>query len=647
MKRNFAFILSGLFVILLSGCVSLASDITPPPNAESYSANETPVAVESVFPIVPPDPNNGQAIFTEKCAPCHGELGMGDGPQSANLPVPVAPLGNSTLAAASRPVDWYNMVTNGNLERYMPGFASLDDRQRWDVVAYALNLSLSQDAIAAGKEIYTTDCVSCHGEQGTGGSKAPDWQAESGRLAQLSLEEIATVTKDGTGDMPGFSTNLSATDLTAVAQYVRQISFAASAEVSAATLAPVITEASVVKETPGGGSPTLIPTTNQEPLPQPNVPDTAATPVGTPVSEVPTEITVTGKITAAESISIPSGLKVTLVGFDAMSQVFEDQADVKSDGSYVFNNVEFVTGRAFMATVDYNGLTFSSEVYHGTEGVPVASIDLPIPYYETTSDLSALRADRLHLFFDFTRTEFVQVVELFILNNTGDKAIVSTDGKGSVAFELPDGATNLQFQDSTIGERYIQTDKGFADSAAILPGQGTQILFAYDLPYSRKADIAVALPIPVDAAVVMVPEGSVKLTSDQLQSTGSRQVQGVNLEMFTASNLPADSTLEMTLSGRISSTATVETGSSTGLIIGGGVLGLALVGAGIWLWRQKKQDDVDEDEETEPLPGEESRESIMDAIITLDDRFQAGELAEDAYKARRAELKAKLVTLAK
>jgi len=335
---------------------------------------------------------------------------------------------------------------------------------------------------------------------------------------------------------------------------------------------------------------------------------------------------------------------VTLVGFDGMNQVYEDQVDVSAVGAFEFTEVEFVAGRAFMATMDYNGLVFSSEVYHSTEGLPEGAIDLPIFYYETTSDLAGLRADRLHLFFDFTRPEFVQVVELFILNNTGDKAIVSTDGKGTVAFDLPEGATNLQFQDSTIGERYLQTEKGFADSAAILPGEGSQILFAYDLPYSRKADVAITVPIPVDAAVIMMPEGSVKLTSPQLQSTGIRQVQGVNLEMFSASNLSAGSVLEMTLSGRISSAATVEAGSSTGLLIGGGVLGLVLIGAGIWLWRQKKQGET---EEGELDTGVETSESIMDAIITLDDRFQAGELSEEAYQIRRAELKEKLTALTK
>lgn len=569
---------------------------------------------------------------------------MGDGPQSANLPIPVAALADPVLASSARPVDWYTLVTNGNLERYMPGFTSLDDRQRWDVVAYALKLSLSQDTITAGKEIYTANCVSCHGAQGTGGSNAPDWQAESGRLAQLSLQEIAAVTKDGVGDMPGYSASLSEAEVNAVAQYVRQLSFAASAQLLAVTPAPGIAETPNLNGTPAEGEVTQIPTSNEEQFPPPNVPDTSATPASTPVSEAPTEVTVVGKITAAEGIAIPNELKVTLVGFDGMNQVYEDQVEVGPDGVYEFTKVEFVSGRAFMATTDYNGLIFSSEVYHSTEGLPEGAIDLPIRYYETTSDLTALRGDRLHVFFDFTRAEFVQVVELFILNNTGDKAIVSTDSKGTVAFDLPEGATNLQFQDSTIGERYLQTEKGFADTAAVLPGEGTQILFAYDLPYSRKADVAITVPIPVDAAVIMMPEGSVKLTSPQLQSTGTRQVQGVNLEMFSAANLPAGSVLDLSLSGRVSSAATVQPGSSTGLLIGGGVLGLVLIGAGIWIWRQKKQGEL---EEGDLDSSEETSESIMDAIITLDDRFQAGELSEEAYQARRVELKERLTALTK
>jgi hypothetical protein len=115
--------------------------------------------------------------------------------------------------------------------------------------------------------------------------------------------------------------------------------------------------------------------------------------------------------------------------------------------------------------------------------------------------------------------------------------------------------------------------------------------------------------------------------------------------MFTASGLQAGSTLEMTLSGRISTGVNVETGSSTGLLIGGGVLGVVLGGAGVWMWRQRKRS-VEEAEIAEG-PGEENPDEIMDAIIALDDSFQSGSLSEEAYQKRRAELKEKLQTLAK
>lgn len=639
-KISFPF-LAGLIVLILSGCsISLASDVTPPPNAESFTAQDVPAATQSIFPIVPPDPNNGAVIYAEKCAPCHGPDGMGNGVQSSDLPVPVPALGDLNLAASIRPVDWYNMVTTGNMERYMPAFKSLDDRQRWDVVAYALSLSIPADAKAAGKKVYDENCLLCHGEKGTGGKDAPNWQLESGRLAQLSLEEIVDVTANGSGDMPAYIDTLSSAQLSLLAFYVRSLSFAAVGEVTAATAVPTATEAIVQ---PLG---TSIPVESAEPFPQPNLPDTQTTAVATPGAAIPATITVTGKITAAAGVEIPEGLTATLYGFDDMNQAYEAQTDVADDGSFEFDNVEFASGRAYMAIIEYQGLTFSSDVYHGEDQLTETTIDLPISYYEATTDLSLLRADRLHVFFDFSRASVVQVVELFILNNTGDQAIVSAEpGGGVVEFELPDGAENLQFQDGTLGDRYIQTEKGFTDTASIPPGQGSQILFAYDLPYEKKINIAVPIPMPVDAAIFMLPSGSVKLASDQLQSTGAREVQGITLDMYSGSNLEAGSTLDITLSGKVSSAPTLEKGDTTSLIIGGGVLGLVLIGAGYWLWRSNKKEEEFNEGEVKANP--ETAEEIMDAIITLDDQYKAGELPEEAYQARRAELKAKLESLMK
>ena len=78
----------------LTACsFSLAEDITPPPGAQQpvvqASTQEAPTG--PLYPLVPPDPAAGAANFAEKCAPCHGDTGLGDGPSASELPVPVAP----------------------------------------------------------------------------------------------------------------------------------------------------------------------------------------------------------------------------------------------------------------------------------------------------------------------------------------------------------------------------------------------------------------------------------------------------------------------------------------------------------------------------------------------------------------------------
>jgi hypothetical protein len=74
---------------------------------------------------------------------------------------------------------------------------------------------------------------------------------------------------------------------------------------------------------------------------------------------------------------------------------------------------------------------------------------------------------------------------------------------------------------------------------------------------------------------------------------------------------------------------------------------VALVVPGVLLWRRTRSsaaEDEPEDEvpAVEPEPSMESVETLMDAIIALDDLYGAGQLPEDAYLKRRADLMARL-----
>jgi mono/diheme cytochrome c family protein len=625
MKQMFQWFSGAFLSVVLVGCgsLSLAADVTPPPNyqpAQQSSAQQVET-VSTAFPLLPPDPIEGQAIYTQKCLPCHGASGMGDGPQSGNLPEPPPALGSREVASAARPSDWYDLVTVGRLEKFMPGFTeSLNDRQRWDVVAYVFTLSTSQAELEQGKAVYDQNCASCHGEAGEGGENAPDWSQQD-RLAMFSALELEAVVANGQGSMPAYADQLSADDRSAAVSYVRSLTFAGAG-------APGDQQAA---ENQSG---------ENRPEAQATPVEAAAVPEANPSAE--RTITVRGSITSMGGEIVPEGLTVTLFGFAGMDQVSETSTVSAADGSYEFKDVQVNEDMAYMVTVDKGGTSFNSDILHSAD-VMGDTVELPVTIFESTSDASSLNADRLHIFFDFSQADVVQVVELFIVTNPSGMLVVPvSDSQPALAFTLPAGAANLQFDGGSLGDRFVAMEGGFGDLSPIQPEpQQHQVLFSYELPYPRKLDLNIPLPMDVSAAVVMLPPGMIKLESDQLMAAGERDVQGMTFQLFTASNLPAGSNLQINLSGKVDSSSPSASGNLSGLIIGLGAFGLVLVGAGLWFFQQRRAPVEEVEDETIPV-ADETEDDLLDAILALDDLYKAGNLPVEAYQQRRAELKDRL-----
>jgi uncharacterized membrane protein len=83
-----------------------------------------------------------------------------------------------------------------------------------------------------------------------------------------------------------------------------------------------------------------------------------------------------------------------------------------------------------------------------------------------------------------------------------------------------------------------------------------------------------------------------------------------------------------------------------------GALGLILIGLGIFLFlRDRKLRKLEEEFEGDEEIGDEDalgddRESLMDAIIALDDQYKVGDISKETYEKRRDELKDRLKNLA-
>lgn len=594
MKSTFAIFLIILFAFIVSACnFTLAEDLTPPPG---YS-RPMPVATSGPrYPAAPPDIVNGKRIYAEKCAPCHGASGMGDGPQGLELPVSVTALGLPEIGRAAIPAEWYNVVTQGRMESLMPPFLSLSDQERWDVTAYALTLSFTAGQVERGQALIQAACADC----------SLALFRDRREMAALSQSDLTRLLQEGGFDLPAYGSDMTDDERWDAAAYLRTLSFAPSSPETAALSTPL----SLPGETPGATS----------------------TPSAQSLGVL------RGKVSNGSGGETPSGLRTILHGLDqdaagALTEAVTLETTLRPDGTFTFENVPLSSGRTFVATLEYGGVEYLSSMV--TAGATDQTLDMTV--YEPATDSSALSVDRWHIFLSFDRPGVVQVIEMWIISNLGNHVVVPAAPESpALSFTLPEDAINLQFQDGQLGDgRYLQTPNGFGDLRPILPGVGQfQAVFAYDLPYSRRLKLSRPTDLPVFSALVMVPKG-VRVKSDLLQEGDERLFNGTTLIVYRSQPLLAGSTLDLEIAGMPRGSTTTGLQS---LLLFIGVLGVALILTGGYIfWRGRASSSA------QTVEGEfTDRDSVLDAIIALDDLHTAGKLSDKAYYARRAELKSRL-----
>jgi len=417
------------------------------------------------------------------------------------------------------------------------------------------------------------------------------------------------------------------------------------------TSIPTIVTATQTPEPPSAATPT--PTSESVATSAESTP--AATDSTTPSAEVsPTAqadvLVIDGTVTLASGAAIPEGTFATLLLYNTTSgQVAQTlTTPILPDGKYEFTNIPADTTTVYLVTVDYSGVTYNSVPAHfdGT----LFLFDMPITVYDTTDDLNVLTITQAHLQFDFSSAGQVQVMVLYvIINPGGNTVIVPSDGTSVPFIQIPEGAESVNYQLAQSSSPLLSAANGFA----LLPGANMQygIITTFTLPYTRRLVFTQPFSLPVSSATIIVPEG-VKVRSDQLTDAGASGSQGTTNHLYQGGSLASGSTLTLTISGMPGDAAGFVLDQRTWLMIGVGALGLILIGLGIFLFlRDRKLRKLEEEFEGDDEEGDEDalgddRDSIMDAIIALDDQYKAGDISKEAYEKRRGELKDRLKNLA-
>lgn len=625
MKFRFA-IIAGLTVLLAACNFTLAQDVTPP---AGYVPPTPAATLGPLYPAQAPSTENGALIFAEKCAACHGATGLGDGEQGIQLNVTVPAFGLPEIARPASPAQWYTVVTRGNIERFMPPFVSLSDQERWDVVAFAMTLHMSEEELAKGKELFETNCENC----------SIDFFTDQSKMSELTEVELARLIKEGNDQVPAFGATLNEDEVWAVTAYLRTLSFD-TAPIVAAPAASATPEAVTVTET-------LAPADEGTPFVE-------QTPDGTeqaPVASEPTAMAkegfgnVSGLIDNKTEVDLPSDLKVTLRGFEhgadpsaGAQEVFSQEATVNEDGSFVFENVEIPVNRIFIAELTVDGMDLRSDYGIVKEGD--TSVSLPtITLYNKTTDTSRLVIDEARIFLEYG-TDGVQVFNVYSFRNPGDEIIVVTvDKNGEIPFfKAPQGSSGVGYETMQDGPKFQQMSNGFA----IPPNEGSYGLVAFaTLPKSKEFEVTQEFVLPAASVTVFVPVG-IKVKGANATDLGEQAIQNFNFQVYELGSVGAGENVQLTVSGTpkesSSASAPAETASNQNLLIGAGALGIGLILAGGWLYlrdRNRAEAEGSDEEEDEF----ESSEDVIDAILVLDDLHRSKKISDEAYQKRRAELK--------
>ncbi len=600
---KFRIILVFTLSLLLSACnMTLAEDITPPPGY----VHPTPVPTLVLYPSNAPNVANGARIYAEKCAACHGVTGLGDGEQGIQLGVTVRAFGLAEIARPASPAQYYTMVTRGNIERFMPPFASLNDQERWDVTGYVLTLHTTPEQIARGKELFEKNCAAC----------STDYFKNQQAMSALTEVELARVVKQGNDQVPAFGADFNEDDLWATAAYLRTLSLDSSplptpepAASAATSAAPEATAANANQANP-------------ESEPQPGYGNAR------------------GSIENKTGKSLPSNLIVTLTGYDhdpnnpnaSPAQVFSADAPVNADGAYAFDNIEMPANRIFVASVNVDGVSLQSDFAVAEEGKQLLEIPA-LTLYEMTEDTAGLVMDGAQIVFEYG-ADSIAAYSLYSFRNPTDKIIVvPQDETGQISFiKFPEDSFGFGFEPTQDSESFISTENGFA----IPPSEKPYGLVAFSsLAPDDTVKFSLPFALPVASINVFTPVG-VKVKDSTIVDLGKQTIQNYEYQIYESDAIAAGKSLDFTLSGKPADGTTANTSRNTGLIVAAAALGLALVGAGWWMYRQDKRSEEIEEERGDEL---ESSEDVMDAIIALDDLRGRKKIDEKAYQKRRAELK--------
>ncbi len=371
--------------------------------------------------------------------------------------------------------------------------------------------------------------------------------------------------------------------------------------------------------------------------------------------QIVSSVQVEGVIKNVANKALPNNLLVTLHGYYQGREVYSKTVPCDpKDLSFSFKDVVSHIGWYFFTSIQLDNVVYYSDVIKVQQDD--TRLVLPIPIYEVSDDISLLEMDKLYILMKINEPDFIQVMQMVSISNKSSKMVASTNPNqaGTLPFYLPKQAERIEFVDGSLGERYIKTDYGFIDTIPIIPGQNTyQNMIAFTLPYKQKIEYVQLLPLKVHELMVFIPieqdNQPIKVKAENLNYYDKQNIDGIEYQIYKGGEFKPQDKLQFiiifsspafSLKNWITSIVQI-TNVDYRMLLGLFFFGIAVIAVGFWMLQVEKSKNhtlnhINNDEWfNDP-------ETVIEAIIALDENFKTGKLSEETYTKQRNKLKSLL-----
>jgi len=171
----------------------------------------------------------GQATFADNCAPCHGQGGAGRPGGYPTLADDAWIWGGSLEAIHHTIANGVRNDHENSRQSMMPAYGQmLDSGQVRQVATYVKSLSAevdNPDAVQAGQEIYSQQCVACHGPEAQGNPQmgAPNLSDQIWLYGARIDDLVSQISNPQHGNMPAWGERLEPEMVKMLAVYVHAL----------------------------------------------------------------------------------------------------------------------------------------------------------------------------------------------------------------------------------------------------------------------------------------------------------------------------------------------------------------------------------------------------------------------------------------